>query len=170
MIIKQRMMSFSLPGRIVYDPTRRQNKVGDTSIHHGRCIIKLLNARDLCRYYAFQFYKKFGLELLQPDWEPHVTVIAKSQFNKKKNDWGYKNGQNVKVQYSHQMFWNDEHVWIAVECPELMEIREHYGNLSYDRGHMTIGRFRVDDVNRLPHFKKPGDLELWNDYIWNKPV
>lgn len=169
-MIDRRKMSFSVPGMIVYDPIRGYDKAGKPIVNKGRCTVRLAKAGDLCRYYAYQFRKKFGIDLLPPDWDPHVTIIAKNQFNKKPAKWGHKDGEIVHMQYSHQMFWNDEHVWVAAECPEIMELREHYGNLSYDRGHMTIGRFRVEDVNRLPHFKKPEDLELWNSYLWNKPM
>ena len=42
--------------------------------------------------------------------------------------------------------------------------------MSYDRGHMTIGRFRVEDVDRLPHFKKPADITLWKKYHCSKSL
>lgn len=168
-MIDRRKMEFAVPGKIVYDPLRGTDKHGKSLIDVGRCTIQV-DGHGICAYYAYQFRKKFGIDLLQPDWEPHVTVIARSKFNRKQNPWGFLRGQKVVMQYSNQMFWNDEHVWVAAECPEIQIIRDHYGNLSYDRGHMTIGRFRVTDVDRLPHFKKPDDLPRWDSYIWNKPL
>ena len=169
-VIERRKMIGTVPGIIAYDPVRGADRGGRPILDLGRCSIRIPSGHGLVDFYAYQFRKKFGITLLKPDWDVHVTVIAKNRFNKKVKPWGYMDRKHVEVGYSNQMFWNHEHVWVAAECPELMEIREHYGNLSYDRGHMTIGRFHPNDIGRLPQFKKPEDIELWDKYIWNTPV
>lgn len=169
-MLQQREMHFTAKGKIVYDPKRGKDKNGKDIIDKDRVVIQI-NCFDIFDYYAYQFRKKFGIPLIRPSWEPHVTVFANHKYSQRKGiPWGYRNGEIVDVQYSHEMFWNDEHVWLQAECEAVQDIRNAYKNGSRDRGHITIGKFHPNDIGKLPQFKKYEDISLWDMYIFNKPM
>lgn len=165
-----RDMHHSTRGIVVYGPKRGVDRNGKPIIDENRVTIQIRDGFGICDYYSHQFFKKFGLQLVRPSWEPHVTVIGDRRYNGRKAPWGYRTGDVVNLEYSHYMFWNDEHVWLAAECPALLDIQRHYNHHRYDRGHLTIGKFHVDDVGKIPQFKRFEDIKLWDDYIWNTPI
>lgn len=165
-----RKMHHRIVGTIVYDPQRGVDRNGNPLIHSGRVVIRLPGF-GLADYYAHQFFKKFGVRLTRPSWDLHVTIFANRIFcRNKKAAWGFKNGEKVVVEYSHEMFWNDEHVWLPASSPSVSEIRNHYQNHPIDLGHITIGRFHPNDIGKIPNFCNYNDLDLWDKYVFNTPV
>lgn len=165
--MNHREMNHTTQGVIVYDPVRCADKKGQRLIHKNRVVIQL-RGFGLIDYYAYQFYKKFGIRLIRPSWEPHITVFADHKYSKNKNQqWGYRNGETDVIQYGHNMFWNNEHVWLPAECSAVYEIRNHYQNCPPDLGHITIGKFHPSDVGRIPQFITDKDVGLWDNLAIN---
>lgn len=148
-----RTMHFKTTGKVVYDPVRAvKNDV-------SRILIEVDDA-DLLSYYRFQFWKKFGIVLEKPNWSAHLTVLATDDKNNE--PWHYLDGKIVEVSYSHYMFWNESMVWVAAEAKEMSEIREHYGIIAMDRGHLTVGKFKTKNI--IPTFKNFTD----EDHNWSR--
>ena len=158
-----RTMHFNTVGKVVYDPLR----AGKVAQETGWAVIQL-DTEDLTSYYANQFYKKFGIVLDKPSWEPHISVI-KGTYDESK-PWKHRDGEIVEIEYSHFMFWNDSHVWLNASCVANIELRTYYGQPSGDRGHITIGRIPEKYKNTLPPFSSLKDLPKWEQFIYNSPL
>jgi hypothetical protein len=162
LIEQHRKMDFKTKGIMIYSPDRGEMK----KKVDGWAVLELVDD-DLIDYYSYCFSKKFGIVLDKPSWKPHLSVI-RGKYDETK-EWGWNNGVKAELQYSHNMFWNHQHVWLSAESMLVNEIRQHYLIESYDRGHITIGRFKHNDIGRLPSFKNFNDLESWKNYA-NSPL
>lgn len=162
---EHRTMHFHTTGTVIYDPLRD----GKVANEKGWCIIDV-DVEDLMAYYAYQFYKKFGIMLDKPSWKPHLSVIVGEASYDNSVPWKYRDGEEVDVSYSHYMFWNKNHVWLAAQCDVSDELREHYSCIAKDRGHITIGRIPNKHYEAIPEFKSFNDLHIWNGYPFNSPL
>lgn len=71
--------------------------------------------------------KKYGIQLVKPSWEPHISVLKGYPEINKSVPWGWRNGEEIEVHYGHEIFWNKAHVWINTYTPAIDELRHHYG-------------------------------------------
>lgn len=133
-------MMYTIAGKVMYSPERKGLKA-----HQNKnvIIIDLAGYDELAAYYRRLFHKHFHVELLEPLFDLHVTIIK----NKEINDaaWGYKDGEDVEITLSEtpMLYWNEKYVWIDGETEILKEIAAHYGvPKSYNMAHITIGRFK----------------------------
>lgn len=87
--------------------------------------------------------KKFGLELLKPNYDIHMTISKVHETNGK--PWGFLNGKIVDISVDKELMWNNEFVWLNAYSKEWGDIREFYGFERYNNGHITIGKFKKHD-------------------------
>lgn len=96
---------------------------------------------EIARYYADVIRKRFDIPLHhRSKWGAHVSVI-RGELLPNPNGWGSDEGREIKIKYTHDIYTNNTHWWLNVECDELAEIRERYGLPANKRFfHLTIGR------------------------------
>lgn len=140
---------FKANGRIVYDPPRPGLKLK----RDWWCILDIINGHDLCRYYRWWVYRQYMIDLVDPAWGAHVSIIRGERPNDDKmNLWKKYNGQKVDFNYSHNVrwagdktgvHWRDAVFWfVDVDAPHLLNIRKEMDK-PYDWNlHLTIGRIR----------------------------
>lgn len=150
---RHRCMHFNTTGVIVYDPERGTMS---HNVEHW-AIIRL--EQGISDYYRYQFEKKYGIQLVKPSWEPHISVLKGYPEINKSVPWGWRNGEEIEVHYGHEIFWNKAHVWINTYTPAIDELRHHYGVVNArDNGHMTIGKFKNHEIGLLKEFGTYRDL------------
>jgi len=143
---RQRCFNFSTIGKIVYDPDRKKMK----SNTDNWAVIEIDN--EIATYYRFLFFKRYGIQLDKPAWDAHISVLKNYTSMDKDIAWKYQDGLEVEVNYTHDLYWNDKHVWVNAHCDAFYEIRDHYKILvSKDRGHITIGKFNERDKYKIPY-------------------
>lgn len=164
---EHRTMHFKTTGKVVYDPIR----AGKVSDEKGWCIIEV-SKDEMSEYYRYQFYKKFGITLDRPSWEPHLSVLVGAGTYNEDLAWGWRNGETVEIEYSNYMFWNKNHVWVASHSDALVDIRTHYNchNEVKDRGHITIGRIPEKKMDVIPTFASFRDFYRWDNFPFNTPL
>jgi len=129
-------------GRIVYDPYRGQMKNKTT----WWCVVDV--DKEITRYYRWWVWRKYGIELYQPSWDAHISVIrGEKPSTDKMNLWKKYHKQIVDFKYEHNVRWAGDkegvykHYWfVVIDCPFLIDIRKEF-DLPHDwRLHLTIGR------------------------------
>lgn len=154
-----RIMNFSTKGVVRYNPDRGTLKAGNDNW----VVIESLED-ELSDYYRHQFFKRYGIQLEKPSWSPHISVI-KGWPSETERPWGWRDGEVVDFEYSHQMFWKKHFVWVNTKCPVMYEIQEYYGFNRIERGHLTIGRIPSRNLNDMPRFCDYKDLDLWSSQV-----
>jgi hypothetical protein len=128
--------------------TYRAN-LGDNFIHQTVGTIKyshdwlVIDTDDeICRYYAAIVEKKFGVKLhWKSMWGGHVSVIRGEELLANQDKWGYNEGREITIQYSHDIYTNGQHWWLNVKSKEISDLRTFYGLPENDRNiHLTMGR------------------------------
>lgn len=143
--LRQRCYTFSTMGRVVYDPDRK----GMKSNTDYWAVIEIDNG--IADYYRHLFFRQYGIRLDKTAWDAHISMLKNYTQTNKDIPWKYRDNEWVEVQYTHDFFWNDDHVWINCHTDIFYEIRDHYGiTMSKDRGHITIGKFNDKDKHRIP--------------------
>lgn len=133
-------MMYTITGKVMYSPERKGLKP-----HQNKnvVIIDLAEHHELAAYCRHLFREHYHVELLEPLFELHLTIIKNKEINQEA--WGYKDGEEVEITLSEMpvLYWNEKYVWIDGETEIMKEIAEHYGvPKSYNMGHITIGRFK----------------------------
>jgi len=106
--------------------------------------------REITRYYRWWVMKERWLDLKQPSWNAHISIIRGERPPKDKMDlWKKYDGQRIKFKYKHEVRqsgdttgWDrPKHFWfVEVDCPLLKQIRDEFGFPSDWKQHLTIGR------------------------------
>lgn len=135
---------FESKGRIVYDPPRPGMKNRTT----WWAVVQI--DREITRYYRWWVKNKFHIELCQPSWDAHISIIrGEKPPEDKMHLWKKYDGKVITFQYEHNVrqsgdtTGNDrpDHFWfIDVHCPLLKQIRQEFGFPSNWNQHITIGR------------------------------
>jgi hypothetical protein len=100
--------------------------------------------RELGRYYRSLFQAgQFHCRKLQaPSWDEHITVLRNEEPPEAhKFLWHKYEGVAVEFSYSGGLETDGLYYWLAVDCPQLLDIREELG-LARDPLyplHLTIG-------------------------------
>lgn len=149
LMLRHRCLAFRTDGQIVYDPDRKGMK---NNTQHWA----IINVDDeISAYYRYLFEKQFHITLDKPSWASHLSVLKNYTDMDKSIPWNYRDREIVEVVYGHELFWNEDHVWINCYSEAVDDLRNHYSIRSlYDTGHITIGRFNKKDINRLEPFKR----------------
>ncbi|MNB84570.1 hypothetical protein D3C81_804370 [compost metagenome] len=131
-------MDFEATGKLIYDPV-----LGREPIFTPWWVI-LKTPQDIVEYYHYWFEKKHGIKLIKPKWGSHISLIRGEQpSGENKQLWKKYDGMKIKFQYSNEIKWNNDYVWIDVNCDQLLEIREQLGLKKQPEHnlHITIGKF-----------------------------
>jgi hypothetical protein len=124
-------------GKIIYDPPRP----GLKKKKDWWVIIKV--DREITRYYRWWVKNRYWVDLCQPSWNAHISIIRGEKPAKNKMHlWKKYNGMKVDFEYSHfvKQAKKPEFWLVEVRCPMLKKIRNEFGVPSNWMGHMTIGR------------------------------
>ena len=133
-------------GKLVYDPYRGDMK----NRTEWWCIIEL--DREITRYYRYWVQRRYGIELFQPSWDAHISVVRGEmpRTEELRDLWGKYRGERIEFEYGidpckggaentkHDnagMFW-----MVDVVCPRASEIRTELGLRTFYSYHLTIGR------------------------------
>lgn len=147
--LRHRCYEFEATGTIIYDPYRKgKEELWSAVVEVGS---------EITDYYRLLFLKEFNIQLLHPNWTPHISLFrGQMEYRPEmKKHWKEKHGQKVNFVYSHELFWNESHVWLNTYFPEYFELREKMGlaktHLDNENwGHITVGKFRKE--GQLPSF------------------
>ena len=130
-------MWFKTKGKIVYDPER-----GNLKKKPDWWALVNLDP-EISRYYRYWIRRELHINLHQPSWGTHVSIIrGEKPWPDQMHLWKKYNGLEVEIEYSHNVrqahmkdYW-----FVDVKCPQLIDIRKEL-NLPCNFGlHMTIGR------------------------------
>jgi len=103
---------------------------------------------ELGRYYRFaaRFLDPQFIRLMKPAWGTHVTVIRREVPKNETKMWG-RNKSVVTFQYEAPVRSNNKHVWLDVDCEEILDFRESVGlprNPEF-KLHCTVGVMPGED-------------------------
>jgi len=135
---------FKSKGRIIYDPSRgRMKKKTD-----WWAIVTV--DREITRYYRWWVMNRYWINLHQPSWDAHISII---RGEKPRDDlmhlWKKYDRMEVEFEYSHNVRQSGDtpgcdrpdHYWfVDVRCPMLKTIREELERPTNWNFHLTIGR------------------------------
>lgn len=133
-------MWFKTTGTIKYDPYRGTMKKRTK----WWCIIEV--DREIARYYRWWVMNRYWINLYQPSWDAHVSIIrGEEPPDHLKNLWKKYVGQKVEVWYNHdvkQVTKNGkDHFWyVDAKCDLIKSIREEFNFPTNWGNHLTIGR------------------------------
>lgn len=142
-------LQFTTTGKIVYDPPRPGMKR-----RTERWVIASVD-REITRYYREMVRKRFFLDLCEPSWNAHVSIVRGENIRPEFQAlWKRMHGKTVQIQYGIDVKQvpSKPHFWyVSAYAPEIDEIRGELGlrtNFSY---HLTIGRtYNDNDYLRDP--------------------
>ena len=129
---------FTSVGTIIYDPFR-----GGMKRRTNWWAVANVD-REITRYYRWWVKKRFWVDLHQPSWDAHVSIIrGERPSNELKHLWKKYHKQKIEFQYSHNV-WNggkNNNYWfVDIESPELIDIRRELKLPCNWKLHLTIGR------------------------------
>ena len=107
--------------------------------------------KEITRYFRWWVKKELWIDLCQPSWDAHISIIRGERPPKDKQYlWKKYDGQKIDFKYSVVVkkgkdasqrrdqvgdFW-----LVEIECPLLKQIRNEFGFKSDWKQHITIGR------------------------------
>ncbi len=131
--------SFKSKGYLVYDPV--QNK------DFQPWWLMLKTDDEIVSYYQYYIQKKFGVKLLNPSFNSHISIIAGEEPVKNKEKWKINHGKEIEFEYTQDIFTKGDFWWLRTNAPEFNQIRSFFGlpeinnhfhqNAPY---HLTIGK------------------------------
>lgn len=135
-------------GKVIYDPMRDGMKRNT----QRWVIVQLTRGDDLIDYYRDMMRKRFHVSLHRPSWGAHVSVVRGDVILPQYAPlWKKHDGEKVEIQYTHDLFWNEEHVWLNAHIELAPSIRRELG-LPVKYGlHITVGKFADHHIGYLPN-------------------
>lgn len=131
-------------GYIKYDPYRGGMKKRTT----WWAVVEV--DREITRYFRWWVQKEFWIDLKQPSWDAHISIIRGEKPPKDlQHLWKKYDGQRIEFRYKHHVRQSGDttggdrpdHYWfVEVDCPLLKQIRDEFGFPSDWKQHITIGR------------------------------
>ena len=136
-------------GILVYDPPRPNLK------KKPDWWVVLNTDAEICRYYRWWVWRRYMIELKQPSWGAHISVVRNRKPDPDKMHlWKKYQGEKIEFEYSPMIRRSgdttngdrpDSYWFVDVWCNRFTEIREELGLLTEFRGepikyHMTVGR------------------------------
>ena len=133
-------------GKIVYDPYRP----GMSSKTKWWAVVQL--DKELTRYYRESIKQRFGIELHQPSWDAHISVIRGEKPKPHLVDlWKKHHGKVIEFDYQHFPRYNGDtrivtssrpgSFWfVDVKSEILTSIRDEMELPSDWNQHLTVGR------------------------------
>ena len=131
-------------GTIIYDPYRGQMKKKT----NWWAVVEI--DKEITRYFRWWVKKELHVDLFQPSWDAHISIIRGEQPPEdKKKLWKKYHRQEIEFDYSLDVRQSGDttgwdrpsHYWfVNVQCPQLKLIRDEFGFPSDWSQHITIGR------------------------------
>ena len=131
-------------GIIRYDPRRPDMKRGTK----WWAIVKV--DRQITAYYRWWVKKELHVDLCQPSFDAHISIIRGERPPADKMElWKKYDGVEIEFEYEHNVRrsgdttgWDrpDYYWFVTINCPLLKKIRDEFGFPSNWRQHLTIGR------------------------------
>ncbi len=131
-------------GYIKYDPHRGRMKKKT----NWWAVVNI--DREITRYYRWWVKKELHIDLCQPSWDAHISIIRGERPPEElQRLWKKYDGQRVEFKYKHHVrqsgdttgYDRPDHYWfVEVDCPLLKQIRDEFGFPSNWKQHITIGR------------------------------
>ena len=104
----------------------------------------LMVDREITRYYRWWVKKRFWIDLDQPSWDAHISIVRGEKPRPGKTElWKKYQNEKISFRYSHEVkqVKNKPEFWfVEVEAPRLLEIRREFGLPADWPLHLTIGR------------------------------
>ena len=130
--------NFKTTGRIVYDPPRPGMKR-----RTDWWVIASVD-RDITAYYRWWVQKRYFIDLCEPSWNAHVSIVRGERIDPKHHDkWKRLHGKTIEIEYGHtvKQVESKPHFWyVSAHAPEIDEIRGELGLQTNFAYHLTIGR------------------------------
>lgn len=130
--------NFKTTGKIVYDPPRPGMKKNT-----DRWVIVSVD-RDITRYYRWWVKRHYHIDLCEPSWNAHVSVVRGERIKPEYQElWKRLHGKTIEVEYGHTVKQVDSkpHFWyVSAHAPEIDQIRGELGLQTNFAYHLTIGR------------------------------
>jgi hypothetical protein len=129
-------------GTIIYDPWRGEMKRRTKNW----AVVDV--DREITRYYRWWVMKEKWIELYQPSWDAHISIVRGERLPNPEF-WKKYHGRKIEFKYKHEVrrsgdtTGNDrpDHYWfVEVDAPFLNEIRTELGLVTGWKFHLTIGR------------------------------
>lgn len=122
-------------GIIKYDPYRP----GLKKKKDWYAIVKV--DREITRYYRWWVMKEKWIDLCQPSWDAHLSIIrSEKPYDDKMHLWKKYDGQKVIFLYNNNVHQVGNYWIVDVKCDKLKQIRNEFGFPSDWDFHLTIGR------------------------------
>jgi hypothetical protein len=106
--------------------------------------------REITRYYRWWVKRHLHVDLKQPSWDAHISIIRGEKPSEDKMQlWKKYDGRKINFEYKHHVRQSGDttegdrpsHYWfIEVRAPKLLVIREEFGFPTNWKLHLTIGR------------------------------
>lgn len=100
--------------------------------------------REITRYYRWWVWRRYMIDLKQPAWNAHISIIrGEKPPEDKLHLWKKYDGMKVEFKYNHEVrqVCNKPEFWfVEVDCPFLKQIRNEFDFSSNWRQHITIGK------------------------------
>ena len=106
--------------------------------------------KELSRYYRWWVKKELHVDLYQPSWDCHCSIIRGERPPENlRHLWKKYDGHRIEFRYKHHVRQSGDttggdrpdHYWfVEVDCPLLKQIRDEFGFPSNWKQHITIGR------------------------------
>jgi len=137
---------FQGKGYIKYDPYRGQMKTKTK----WWCVCNI--DREISRYFRWFVSNKYGLEIHEPPWNGHISIIrGEKPKHNQLNLWKKYDGHQVTFSYSNIILPNNNGKFWAVEVQSdfFKNIREEFGLPSNWNQHITIGKIynKLDTIS-----------------------
>ncbi len=131
--------SFKSTGKLIYDPVQKQD--------FEPWWLMLKTDEDIVAYYQYYIKKQFGVSLLSPSFNSHISIIAGEKPLKNEDMWKHNHGQDIEFEYTQDIFTKGDFWWLRTTSPQFNQIRQFFGlpeihndfknNAPY---HLTIGK------------------------------
>ena len=137
-------MWFKAKGVIRYDPYRGKMK------SNTKWWVVVNTDQEITRYYRWWVHRRYWIELQQPAWGSHVSIIrGEKPADHLMHLWKKYDGHWIEFEYNHNVrqsgdttgwdrpdcFW-----FLDVRCEFLNQIRGELGRPTGWKYHLTIGR------------------------------
>lgn len=129
---------FTTNGKIIYDPPRPGMKKNT-----DRWVIASVD-REITRYYRWWVKKHYFIDLCQPSWDAHVSIVRGERIRPECHElWKRLHGKHIEIQYGAvpKQVESKPHFWyVSAHAPEIDQIRGELGLRTNFAYHLTIGR------------------------------
>jgi len=105
--------------------------------------------KEITRYYRWWIKKEYWVDLKQPSWDAHISIIrGERPYPQHQHLWKKYNGQRVEFEYRHFVRRSGDsnpnqpnYYWfVDVRSPFLTNIRDEFTFPSNWNFHITVGR------------------------------